>query len=259
MQFVPLLSRRSVRVAIVVLWAATMIGGLTVFKKFMGVLTTGVSPPTSSDSAIAKAKFADYFPPPSIQLTALVRSESGEPLINGSATFGSLSDFNISHWPDLLPHDLNTPLTAAAAAISHALRDISATVRVSCNATFSSFWDNLFPSHPKLEEAFGLAVEHTLFSPDFASTLMVTTISACHGRPVTQTCVTDDEYCKPIADLSDALKKYADAHHGGALSVEGAPSLPRPLPRPRPRALPAGPPLPALPAAPPAPLRRRRV
>mmetsp|Transcript_28884 Transcript_28884/g.70314 ORF Transcript_28884/g.70314 Transcript_28884/m.70314 type:complete len:881 (+) Transcript_28884:59-2701(+) len=221
--------RLPVRIGIFVFWLALLVGGLACFRSFMKQLDTGVNPPPGSLSYDAKGKLQDAFGVPPVMLTALVRSRSGAPIINvtshGPPYLHLPSNLPIPPYSPIadILHKLNlssnissgnTPLSPAARNISRDLLERSLTLKGTCKTSFASFWDvnTLARTFPALVEAFGLFSEHTLFNGNGSSTLMVTTITDCGGKPVDNVCVGHDDYCQPIQTLTDQFKDYASAY-----------------------------------------------
>ena len=100
-----------------------------------------------------------------------------------------------------------------------------------CNVSFASFWDlgpRVDPSDNTTEaamlaladRALAFAAEGRLFNADATATLLVASVSACGGTPVTMRCASDPNgYCAPIAQLSQRLKDYAARANGQATGL----------------------------------------
>ena len=186
-------------------WLCMLVGGLLCYRSFMGELTTGVEPPSGSDSQIAKEMLSKYFKEPAVMLTVLVRSGDGVALIKPGYLNGSV-DFS----------QASTKLTNATNATSQALRTMSLQLKnTGCNASFLSFWDvrDLVPSETFAQQ-FRDAQKTALFPANGASTMMITQVSDCGGRHVDASCVNKQDYCKPVKDYSESLKTFASNHNG---------------------------------------------
>ena len=100
-----------------------------------------------------------------------------------------------------------------------------------CNVSFMSFWDlgpRIEPSDNASEaavlaladRALALAVEGRLFNADATATLLVASVRACGGTPVTLRCASEaNGFCAPIAQLSQRLKDYAARANGQATGL----------------------------------------
>ena len=100
-----------------------------------------------------------------------------------------------------------------------------------CNVSFMSFWDlgpRIEPSDNASEaavlaladRALALAVEGRLFNADATATLLVASVRACGGTPVTLRCASEaNGFCAPIAQLSQRLKDYAAFANGQATGL----------------------------------------
>ena len=65
------------------------------------------------------------------------------------------------------------------------------------------------------DHALAFAAKGRLFNADATATLLVASVSACGGTPVTMRCASDPNgYCAPIAQLSQRLKDYAARANG---------------------------------------------
>ena len=70
------------------------------------------------------------------------------------------------------------------------------------------------------DRALAFAAEGRLFNADATATLLVASVSACGGTPVTMRCASDPNgYCAPIAQLSQRLKDYAARANGQATGL----------------------------------------
>ena len=100
-----------------------------------------------------------------------------------------------------------------------------------CNVSFASFWDlgpRVDPGDDATEaamlaladRALAFAAEGRLFNADATATLLVASVSACGGTPVTMRCASDPNgYCAPILKLSQRLKDYAARANGQATGL----------------------------------------
>ena len=130
-------------------------------------------------------------------------------------------------------------------------------ISAQCNVSFASFWDlgpRVDPSENATEAAMLALADHALafaakgrlFNADATATLLVASVSACGGTPVTMRCASDPNgYCAPIAQLSQRLKDYAARANGQATGLRlqvlppvdsavylGGPQLPATIPWP---------------------------
>ena len=115
--------------------------------------------------------------------------------------------------------------------VSHELREMSLAISDQCNVSFASFWDlgpRVDPSENATEAAMLALADHALafaakgrlFNADATATLLVASVSACGGTPVTMRCASDPNgYCAPIAQLSQRLKGYAARANGQATGL----------------------------------------
>ena len=101
-----------------------------------------------------------------------------------------------------------------------------------CNVSFVSFWDlgpridnaSDDPSEAAMlalaDRALALAAEGRLFNADATATLLVASVRACGGTPVTLRCASEaNGFCAPIAQLSQRLKDYAAFANGQATGL----------------------------------------
>ena len=101
-----------------------------------------------------------------------------------------------------------------------------------CNVSFMSFWDlgpridnaSDDPSEAAMlalaDRALALAAEGRLFNADATATLLVASVRACGGTPVTLRCASEaNGFCAPIAQLSQRLKDYAAFANGQATGL----------------------------------------
>ena len=133
-------------------------------------------------------------------------------------------------WPDApwAPRVRSCPRLVQA---SHELREMSLGISEQCNVSFVSFWDlgpRIEPSDDPTEaavlaladRALALAAEGRLFNADATATLLVASVRACGGTPVTLRCASEaNGFCAPIAQLSQRLKDYAARANGLATGL----------------------------------------
>ena len=162
---------RAVQAVVVLFWLIIAAGGLLVVKEFMSSLSNTLPGPPGSPSQRARAAYnADFPGEASLMLTVLVSASDGQtPLVNRSTSLDAA----------LRP---DTPLSVAAANVSHSLRNLSLSLGDQCNVSFESYWDlqevvGLPPAEPDdapakrtaltlVDRALGFFAEGPLFNDD---------------------------------------------------------------------------------------------
>ena len=222
------LARAPWQVLILVMWLTILLCGLSVLGGFMGGLSNSVPGPPGSPSLTAHEEYNKAFPSQPVLLSVLVASADGvTPLTNRSAPFEL-----VSH-PPFFEHDADTPLSGAAANVSHKLRNISLGIADVCDVTFSSFWDigptpNASDSELRrmelefVDRALAAFGEGRLFNDDATATLMIATVKTCHGELVNMQCPSKKDYCDPIVDVLLRLNDYANSDPDELLMVQVA-------------------------------------
>ena len=192
----------------------------------MGGLSNSVPGPPGSASLTAHQEYNKAFPAQPVMLSVLVASADGvTPLTNRSAPFQLVKD------PPFFEHNASTPLSGAAANVSHKLRNISLGIADVCDVSFSSFWDigptpDASDSELKRKElefvdrALAVFGEGRLFNDNATATLMIATVKSCHGELVNMQCPSKKTYCDPIVDVLLRLNDYANSEPSQNLTLK---------------------------------------
>ena len=212
-----------VRLTICAVWLILAVAGIIVMKPMMASLVTDISSPPGTASYDATQVYSDSFAPPALDITVLVSSKDGSPIINMADNLNPM-----------------TPLTADAQAVSGALQSIVMGYAQQCaNISFASYFSMVNASLPdsipatlerEAQLALGIAGKDQFFNTGATSMIAITSISTCHSKAVNTLCVGKESYCDPVVDLQNSLLDYAEttlpASAGGSTLKAQVVSLP---------------------------------
>ena len=179
----------TLRLILIAAWlAVTTVGVLLFFSptlSFAKGLDINIRPPPASLSGRAKVAYAEFFDPPPMQVAVEIASADGSSLLNTSLK---------GHWLFGYQDASATQLTGAAAAASHALRDLGASVLDGrCDYRFLSYWDLLSVTNKTRLDLVGRAehfaarvAEPTLFSEARGSDTTLALVSIKRRRRETR-------------------------------------------------------------------------
>jgi len=195
-----------VRTAVVFAWVALGIGGIMLMGPTTKLMVSSVDPPSGTAAYTAMQVQSEYYPGTSVEVTILVSSKTGEPIINTSSAF--LPEVSsVAEWHSVINGSVHlpvgTPLTASAMLISEQLENITLKYNCSCPGI-------RYLSYFAMRPLVGLLTKGYFFDADGSSMLVVADVTRCNGQMVSDGCVNTDSFCSPIVDLQTELLDWAN-------------------------------------------------